>query len=623
MTLTLADSPLALAPEVARSIGGWALLAGCFSRQPRYAIAKLLVRRRGSDAPEEIKLRVSEAGVLEQMVLLPRDVAGLSLMPPGGAAPTTVTIRRIGWLERMARMHWRVFWRAVKLPFREQLAAGFTVWRTWSDPVGAYMDATWYDVPLDGEESYEGWVERFDTLSESDLAAIRAHIERFSQRPRFRVEVWDPHRDAAALARTVDSVRTQLYPAHEIAVGEAGRQAAEWTISLEAGDVLPPHALYWFALEAAAHPRAGMIYADDDRIDAEGKRSKPRFKPDWSPTLFGAMDYLGRARIVRSAGDKDLVRHIPALLLHRGRDPAPEIRRVRHALPEPAPLVSIVIPTRDSLELLEPCIESVLAKTRYPRYELLVMDHRSRDPRTLAYFDKLRGRDARILRHEGRFNYSAINNRAAREARGELLCLLNNDTEVITPDWLEEMAGHLLQPGVGAVGAKLLYPDGRVQHGGVTVGPGGCAQHLHVGLERDAAGYGGLAVVARECSAVTAACLLTRRDLYLELGGLNERWLPVAFNDVDYCLRLQKAGWRVIWTPHAQLYHRESASRGVDDGDWRKELRAFCELKYMRFRWGRRMTHDPYYNPNFSYRRTDFSLAETARVRRPWRARPR
>jgi GT2 family glycosyltransferase len=292
--------------------------------------------------------------------------------------------------------------------------------------------------------------------------------------------------------------------------------------------------------------------------------------------------------------------------------------RVRYHLPETVPLVSIIIPTRDALALIRQCVSSLLEKTTYPRFEILVVDNQSAEPDALAYLAEIAGRDAvRVLRYDHPFNYSAINNFAVREARGEVLCLLNNDTEVISPDWLEEMVGQLLQPKVGAVGAKLYYPDGRVQHAGDTVGPGGCANHLHSFIEHDDPGYCNRAVVAQELSAVTAACLLTRRDLYLRLGGLNEKELPVAFNDVDYCLRVREAGYKVVWTPHAELYHHESVSRGKDKTP-EKARRARREVKYMRKRWKHVMKHDPFYNPNLSYERPDFSLSYAPGVKKPW-----
>ena len=450
-----------------------------------------------------------------------------------------------------------------------------------------------------------------------------------------------------------------------------------WFFILPEGATLSPHALYWFAHEISRHPEAGWVYCDHDTVSDCGERIEPAFKPDWSPELLRSTNYIGPAAAVRadvwqSAGGTatsahdlwlrvsehlrgDQIRHICAPLLHLPRkldqrlvaaDPPAVARhlaragvpaqvetdawghcRVRFALldtqpntqPKNArPLISIIVPTRDRLDHLRPCIESVLEKTRYHDFELLVVDNQSTEPDALAYLEDIATRESvRVLRYPHAFNFSAINNFAAAEARGEYLCLLNNDTAVISPDWLEEMLGRLLQPDVGAVGAKLLFADGRVQHGGDTVGPGGCANHLHHLLPGDAPGYMHRAVLAQDLSAVTGACLLTRRSLYLSLGGLNERDLAVAFNDVDYCLRLREAGWRVVWTPYAELYHYESVSRGRDVTP-AKRARADREVAYMTSRWGHVMRHDPFYNPNLSYARPDFSLSHAPLLQRPW-----
>lgn len=281
-------------------------------------------------------------------------------------------------------------------------------------------------------------------------------------------------------------------------------------------------------------------------------------------------------------------------------------------------MVSIVIPTRDAVSLLRQCVNSVLAKTTYPHFEVVVVDNGSRDPVALEYLsDIARWPQVRVLRYDQPFNYSAINNFAVAQVSGEVLCLLNNDTEVISPDWLEEMVGHLCQEKVGVVGAKLYYPDGRVQHGGDVVGPGGCANHLHQFIARDDPGYCHRAVVAQELSAVTAACMVTWRALYQRLGGLDEKHLPVAFNDVDYCLRVRQAGHKVVWTPHAELYHHESVSRGKDISPRRLKV-ARREVAYMRRRWRREMQYDPFYNPNFSYMRPDFVLGPAPAIKRPW-----
>ena len=455
----------------------------------------------------------------------------------------------------------------------------------------------------------------------------------------------------------------------------AEQQAGAWVMLLRAGDVLSAHALYWFAWEVLAQPDAVIVYSDDDTLDEEGRRCDPRFKPDWSLAHLRSTHYIGEAAMVRGSavpaaggvrldccrhGNYDLllrvidcageyIAHVPAALFPGRRrggvhaDHHDEWRldalrrhlarngiaagvsatrvgcgRVHYCLPEMPPLVSIIVPTRDALPLIRQCIESLLENTDYPRMEILVVDNQSADPQVLAYLSKIAGyRQVRVLRYDRPFNYSAINNFAVREARGTVLCLLNNDTEVISPDWLEELVGNLLQKRVGVAGAKLYFPDGRVQHAGDTVGPGGCANHLHALIGRDDPGYCSRAVVAQELSAVTAACLVTWRDLYLRLGGLDEKDLAVAFNDVDYCLRVRAAGYRVLWTPHAELYHHESVSRGVDDS-WRRKFRAKREVAVMRRRWGHVMKRDPFYNPNLSYQQPDFSLSRIPRVRRPW-----
>jgi GT2 family glycosyltransferase len=267
---------------------------------------------------------------------------------------------------------------------------------------------------------------------------------------------------------------------------------------------------------------------------------------------------------------------------------------------------------------LKPCVDSILQKTTWPDYEILILDNQSRCQDALVYMEKIAA-DARVrvVTYDHPFNFSAINNFAVEHADGELVCLLNNDTEVISADWLEEMASRLLQPGVGAVGARLYFSDGRVQHAGDAIGPGGCANHLHGVIEADDPGYMNRAVLPQELSAVTAACLLTYRALYRELGGLDEQNLAVAFNDVDFCLRVREAGYRVVYTPYAELYHYESVSRGKDDAP-EKKARAKREVNYMRKRWADVIERDPFYNPNLNYAKPDFTLGKYPRIDWPW-----
>ncbi|WP_250523157.1 MULTISPECIES: glycosyltransferase family 2 protein [unclassified Caballeronia] len=291
------------------------------------------------------------------------------------------------------------------------------------------------------------------------------------------------------------------------------------------------------------------------------------------------------------------------------------ILRVRYAPPSPAPLVSIVIPTRDGVDLLRQCIESIFAKSTYPNFEIIVVDNGSVRPETLAYFNTLRARaNVRVSRDDRPFNFSALNNAAVALSGGEFVCLLNNDIEVITPDWLEELVSIAAQPGNGAVGACLWYPNETLQHGGVVLGLGGVAGHMHYKIRRGTFGYFGRAVATQNISVVTAACLVIRKAIYEEVGGLDETF-AVAFNDVDFCIRVREAGYRNVWTPHAELYHHESATRGSDMAP-EKFQRFQREVRLMESRWGDTLLRDPAYNPNLSLdtSKAPFALADDPRI---------
>jgi len=452
----------------------------------------------------------------------------------------------------------------------------------------------------------------------------------------------------------------------------------EWLLLLKPGDVLPAHALCHVASEIEAHPEARIIYADEDDIDSQGRRSNPRFKPDWNPELFYSRDFIsshvaisrlaaleaGGFRedfepapvydlVLRMTGGpgEERVRHIPRVLCHRLREPsmlggdasageaekraliahfsragiAAQVfdedggRGIRYRLPADPPRVSLIIPTRNGLALVRQCIESIVAETTYPNYEIVLVDNGSDDPQALAYFDELRRQPGiTVIRDDSPFNYSALNNMAVRHARGEVIGLINNDIEVISPDWLDEMVSLALQPGVGAVGAKLLYPDETVQHGGVLLGVGGAtgiASHANKFLSAWDGGYMGRGLALQSFSAVTAACLVVRKALYEQVGGLNEVELKVAYNDVDFCLRLREAGYRNLWTPHAKLFHHESATRGSDFSPEHRQ-RFDQEQAYMRSHWGPLIARDPAYNPNLTVYAEDFGLAWPPRV--PW-----
>ena len=292
--------------------------------------------------------------------------------------------------------------------------------------------------------------------------------------------------------------------------------------------------------------------------------------------------------------------------------------RVQRALPAPPPLVSIIVPTRDRLDLLARCAEGVLHGTDYDPLELIIVDNGSVEPETLAHFEELKADPrVRILPAPGPFNFSALMNGAVAEARGEIILLLNNDISMIRSDWLSEMVSHAVQPNVGAVGARLLYPDGTIQHAGVVLGTGGVAGHLHVGAPGEYSGYQGHLKLARNVSAVTAACLAMRRSVWEEVGGMDAEHLTVAFNDVDLCLKIRAADYEIVWTPFAELYHHESASRGLDLEPV-AAARFQSEIATMRERWGPVLDADPFYGPVFDMRFTNYRPADVPRRVVPW-----
>lgn len=454
------------------------------------------------------------------------------------------------------------------------------------------------------------------------------------------------------------------------------RQVAYW-LFLPTGWLLRHNTVEHLSATVDCREVPALIYWDDDDLSGEGHRCNPRFKPDWSREHFYCTNFLGESFALRKdlvVGLAEAVRdgcfqadelilkvaeldgrpdghiaHVASVLTHRlqGRSAGPtgDVRRhhgaierhldrtsvlaavtmdrhglcrVRFDLPAAPPWVTVVIPTRNALSLLRQCLSSLTLRTRYPGFDILVIDNGSDDLSAVAYLNdlagrQLNGRRVSVFGYPQSFNYSAMNNLAARRARGEVLCLMNNDVEVTDPSWLAEMVSQLMQRGIGAVGAKLLYPNGTVQHAGDAVGVGGCADHFFSGLDGDSPGYCGLASVTREVSAVTAACMVTWRATFEAVGGLDETRLPVAFNDVDYCLRIREAGWRIVFAANAVLVHHESATRGTDRSKAAMR-RGRREADYVRRRWLAQRPNDSFYNPNLSHERADFTLSGLPRV---------
>jgi GT2 family glycosyltransferase/2-polyprenyl-3-methyl-5-hydroxy-6-metoxy-1,4-benzoquinol methylase len=315
------------------------------------------------------------------------------------------------------------------------------------------------------------------------------------------------------------------------------------------------------------------------------------------------------------AGRKAVSEHLQRRGLQAEVVPAPEapgLNRVRLALPSPTPLVSIIIPTRDRSDILATCVKSILSFSTYPAFEIIIVDNGSVETATLDLFKSLSSDKIRIVRDDFPFNFSRLNNIGVKESQGTILCLLNNDIEIVSPGWLEELVAFACQEDVGCVGARLWYPDGRLQHGGVILGIGGVAGHSHKFLTAGEAGFFGRAVLQQSISAVTAACLVIRRSIYDEVGGLDDTF-PVAFNDIDFCLRVREAGFRNIWTPYAEMVHHESVSRGPEDSP-EKQARFNKEVRKMLTRWGDILQNDLAYSPNLTLDHEDFSLAWPPRV---------
>jgi len=452
---------------------------------------------------------------------------------------------------------------------------------------------------------------------------------------------------------------------------------------LDHDDELAPTALYFVALTLNKNRDLQLLYSDEDKLEEHNRRSEPYFKSDWNPELFLAQNFVSHLSVYRTdlihriggfrigfegSQDYDLalrcieqirpeeIEHLPWVLYHwRAGDQstasnptakpyAQEAARravqehlkrtgvagtvvpshgvylqTKYALPNERPMVSIIIPTRDQASALKKCVHSIFEKTDYPAYELIVLDNESHDSEALEFLAELKKRDGvRVERIDDAFNYSRMNNRGVELSRGIFVALLNNDVEVLHADWLMEMVSRAMQPKVAMVGARLWYPNGTIQHGGVVLGAGGIAGHAHAGLRRGEPGYFARAHLAQDVSAVTTACALVKREVYLEVGGFDEN-LAVTFNDVDFCLRLREAGYRVLWTPYAELIHHESASRGFDSSA-PKQVRFLTEVDYMKSKWGDILQRDPFYNPNLSLDENLFTLAFPPRTTKPWQS---
>lgn len=493
------------------------------------------------------------------------------------------------------------------------------------------------------------WSQRFDSAGPASLPLLRTAV------------IVSGDLDAGAVDRTLASVAAQDGMQVETFAGapfaallaRALASRCDVLCCVRAGDTLAPHALA-HALAGFDLPAARVVYTDSE---SEGR---PWFKPAWNSDYALASDYPLDLLLVRRAVAQDLadspsdadfawsalasvwpqgqdcIVHVPRVLYrtlsplsaeeqaarfaaaeralrsvkpHALLEPLEDspsdirqaARRVRHALPDHARAmsVSLVIPTRDRVDLLQRCIGTIRQFTAWSKLEIIVVDNGSSDEATHAYFAEIAGQGVRVLPMPGPFNYADLNNRAIAQASGDIVGLVNNDIEALHEGWLEEIVAQLLRPEVGAVGAKLLWPNGMVQHGGVLLGVGNVAGHFGNRLADADWGDHGRNQLVQQVSACTAACLFLRRQDYLDLGGMDAQAFPVAFNDVDLCLKVRASGKAIVWTPHAKLLHAESASRGHEDTP-QKKARAQREVDRLRHKWGHVLLEDPAYHPSLN-----------------------
>lgn len=449
--------------------------------------------------------------------------------------------------------------------------------------------------------------------------------------------------------------------------------AGEYVVFADHDDLLAEFALYECVKMINEYPDADLIYSDEDKVTMDGKTYfQPHFKSDYNPDLLCSMNYICHLVMVKrdlqqraggldpafdGAQDYDFILrctelaedicHVPKVLYHwrahpdsTAEDPAskryafeagrravqahydrlgiparvvmgeyPGLYRTYYGIPDPEPLISVIIPNKDHTEDLDKCLRSILEKSRYPSVEFIIVENNSTEEKTFAYYRKLEAShpNIRVVRWEGAFNYSKINNFGVQYAKGEYLLFLNNDTEIRNPDCLEELLGPCLRDEVEAVGARLYYGDGTIQHAGVVIGFGGIAGHAFVGAPGNDNGYFSRIICAADVSAVTAACMMVKRRIFEAVGGFDEE-LAVAFNDIDFCLKIRSLGGLIVYNPYAEAYHYESRSRGYEDTP-EKIARFHREADEFLRRWPDILQEgDPYYNPNLTLEKADFSL---------------
>jgi GT2 family glycosyltransferase len=518
------------------------------------------------------------------------------------------------------------------------------------------------------EISYTDWRDKWVNLSPTDRSIIENKIncKEFKTNFSFILKLRDE--SFSLLEETVISLLKQHYPnwklyilikneKEEIRLKSAGlikdkrvvvvivddslNITGDFVSPLEPGDLLHEAALLAVASSILRNPQTSVVYTDNDHITLSGEFINPHFKPDWNLDLLLGMNYLSSfcaykrpiwekysnhfenlhelAINATSALDASQIVHVPYVLasIRVGDSTShlnPPTVEVKHPLPATLPKVSVLVPTRDKGNMLKRCLLSLKEITDYPNFELIIIDHKTtqkKAKKVISEFSK--ESNVSIMPFYDKFNFSAMINEAAKLATGEILLLLNNDTEIIQKEWMTELVSHVYRSDVAIAGPLLLFNDHTIQHAGVHPGVGGLMGHGHKHLKSDDPGYFSRLQVAHEVAAVTGACLAISVTDWVRFGGLDEKNLPVAYNDIDLCLKVRKAGLKVIFTPHSKLIHHESVSRGSDQSR-NKLKRLQKEAKSMKEKWGNFLESDPAYNPNLGFEKDSFRMCTNPRV---------
>ncbi len=509
--------------------------------------------------------------------------------------------------------------------------------------------------------NYEQWRKKWVELSDEDRKQIVTKIDSLPRLPSFTFILNSKKTDIDSVDSSVRSIVNQLYPNWVLHISNSElsesdfsdqffslddmrikhgnpdeHELGDWIVELDSKTQLHEAALFSCAVSITGNPKAKIIYGDHDHVDSSGFFCDPHMKPDWNHDLFKSLNYLDPfiafdkklfettqyqtsnrhdflMNAIRHLEEEEIL-HIPHILsslkIKNGTEHLePPTKRIKYELEDPSPKVSILIPTRDQGAMLKKCLSSIYENTDYEDFEIILVDHETSEREAMEVIGAFAQKsNFRVLNFSGPFNFSALMNRAAEISKGEILVLLNNDTEIFDPEWLAELASQVLRPEVGVVGALLLFNDGTIQHAGVHPGLNGLMGHGHKHLPSGDSGYFSRLKTVHEVAAVTGACLAIEKETWVDVGGLDEESLPVAYNDIDLCLKVREKNLRVVFSPYAKLFHHESVSRGIDKPvEDNKRLQG--EIRTMKERWGDSLFHDPAYSPNLSKEDGSFKLS--------------